>query len=287
MSRAGQGWAAAAGIVVALGLSGYLASCAGSDGPESNKPPTLIVLSEQLPPLPEPPPVVVIPSARPAAVDPAKRLVADVLSSGCSTVVVKKLSEQIIAEGNCIKPGSFARVPRAKNVTMGKAVFPYMRKPARDALVKAVKRGKRYKMTINSMLRTVAQQYLLYDWYKRGRCGIKLAALPGTSNHQGGLAIDIREPGTWRKILTKQGFRWLGKKDRWHFDYVGRGAKKAKGLDMLAFQQLWNRNHPEDRIDEDGEWSDDTKEALRRAPVAGFKLGPECEAAEDERAEPR
>ncbi|HHH10629.1 MAG TPA: hypothetical protein ENK23_00940, partial [Sorangium sp.] len=270
-------WAAGAGIVVALGLSGYLMSCAGGEARNRDKPPRLMVLSEQLPPLPQPPPVVAM-SARPAKVDPADRLVVDVLNRGCSTVVVKALSEQIIAEGNCIQPGSYTRVPRAKNVAMGKAVFPYMRKPARDALVKAVKRGKRYNMTINSMLRTVAQQYLLFDWYQRGRCGIKLAAEPGTSNHQGGLAIDIREPGTWRKILTKQGFRWLGKKDRWHFDYLGRTAPITKGLDILAFQQLWNRNHPADTIAEDGHWSEETEAALRRAPVAGFELGPECEA---------
>ena len=37
------------------------------------------------------------------------------------------------------------------------------------------------KMTINSMLRTVAQQYLLYHWYQAGQCSISLAATPGTS----------------------------------------------------------------------------------------------------------
>ena len=212
--------------------------------------------------------------------EPKRKTVADVLSSGCSTVVVKKLSEQIIAEGNCMRPGTYARVPKLKNVTMGEAVFPYMRKPARDALVKATKRGKRYRMKINSMLRTVAQQYLLYDWYKRGRCGIKLAAKPGRSNHQSGLAVDIREPGTWKKIMRKHGFKWMGKKDRWHFDFTGDKAKR--GLDVKAFQRLWNRNHPDEKIRSDGDWGESTEEALRRAPAEGFEVGAVCRFGDGE-----
>ncbi len=204
--------------------------------------------------------------------------VADVLDSGCSTSVVNGLSEQIIAEGNCIEPGAYARMPELKNVSYGGAVFPYMLTPARDALRNAVERGKRYEMKINSMLRTVAQQYLLYDWYQRGRCGIKLAAAPGASNHQTGLAIDISAPGTWRQILSRAGFRWMGERDRWHFDFVGSDgrAQARKGLDVEAFQRLWNRNHPDEPIRADGGWGDDTEQALRRAPVGGFPVGAVC-----------
>lgn len=269
----GQRVAAGAAIFAALGLAGYLASCAGTAEPAgaSDRPIKLVALSEQLAPLPELPP-----PPPPPPPEPPRKSVVDVLDSGCSTVVVKALSEQIIAEGNCIQPGAYGRVPKLANVTLGEAVFPYMRKPARDALVKAAKSGKRYKMKINSMLRTVAQQYLLYDWYKRGRCGIKLAAEPGTSNHQGGLAIDISSPGTWRKILQRHGFRWLGKRDRWHFDYTARKLEKFPGLDVKAFQRLHNRNHPDDAISDDGEWGESTEKALRRAPVEGYELGPQC-----------
>lgn len=204
----------------------------------------------------------------------AGRSVAEVLDDGCSTKIVMGLSEQIIDEGNCIEPGAYARVPALDNVELGGAVFPYMTTNARDALVEAVKYGKRYDLKINSMLRTVAQQYLLYDWYKRGRCGIKLAAAPGRSNHQSGLAVDISDPGTWKNIMRKHGFRWLGKRDRWHFDYDGEKAKR--GLDIKAFQRLWNRNHPDDEIRADGDWGDDTEEALRAAPSEGFPIGATC-----------
>lgn len=213
-------------------------------------------------------------AAKGAAGQGSGRLVSEVLDDGCSTKVVMGLSEQIIAEANCIEPGAYAKVPSLKNVSLGGAVFPYMTTKARNALVKAAEHGKRYDLTINSMLRTVAQQYLLYDWYKRGRCGIKLAATPGRSNHQSGLAVDIAEPGTWKKIMRKHGFRWMGKKDRWHFDYDGEEARR--GLDVKAFQQLWNRNHPDDEIRADGDWGETTERALRMTPADGFPTGAIC-----------
>ena len=46
-------------------------------------------------------------------------------------------------------------------------------------------------LQINSALRTIAQQYLLYDWYHEGRCGITAAAHVGNSNHEGGRAVDL------------------------------------------------------------------------------------------------
>jgi hypothetical protein len=209
---------------------------------------------------------------------PTGPTVAEVLSRGCTTTVVRGLSVQIIEEGNCIEPGAYVKAPTMKNVAYGKAVFPYMMSPARNALKAAAKHGHRYEMKVNSMLRTVAQQYLLYDWYERGRCGIKLAAKPGKSNHQSGLAIDISSPGTWKKMLRREGFHWLGQRDRWHFDYVGKKAKveARKGLDIQAFQRLWNRNHPDEPIRSDGGWGPATEEALRGAPASGFTVGATC-----------
>jgi len=289
-----------AALVGASALLGYLSSCSAdkqmppeapvasksqsADGepegetPEKDeKPPKVATLRKIVPDIPTPE----APKPTPAQaneIDRRKKTVADVLDSGCTTSVVMGLSEQIVAEANCMDPGAYARLPELPNLTLSKAVFPYMQAPARDAFAKAVEGSKR-KMKINSMLRTVAQQYLLYDWYKRKRCGIKLAAKPGKSNHQSGLAIDISEPGNWKKSLRRQGFRWMGKKDPWHFDYRGDEAKDRRGLDLKAFQRLWNRNHPNEPVGTDGDWGPDTEEALRLAPAEGFALGPQCEEA--------
>lgn len=248
-------------------MAAWLALFAIGCSTSSDGLPKLAKFGESIPEVPIPVPL--------ASEQPPAPTVDDVSKKGCTTVVVKGLSEQIIAEGNCLVPGAYSRVPDLSAIEWDKSAFPYMKEPARDALVEALD-GAKHKLKVNSMLRTVAQQYLLYDWYRQGRCGITLAAAPGTSNHQTGLAIDVSSPKRWRRKLTRHGFRWLGKKDRWHFDYVADDVDHAKGLDMKAFQRLWNRNHPSEPISEDGDWGESTEKALRRAPADGFPIGATC-----------
>jgi hypothetical protein len=119
-----------------------------------------------------------------------------------------------------------------------------------------------------------------------GRCGIGLAAKPGASNHETGLALDVSEHSTWKSDLTARGFSWLGSKDPPHFDYVGAGATSYKGVDVEAFQRLWNRNHPEDPITEDGIWGSQTEARMKKSPAAGFAIGAQCGGAPDPDAPP-
>ncbi|HZO13919.1 MAG TPA: M15 family metallopeptidase [Polyangiaceae bacterium] len=198
------------------------------------------------------------------------------VSSGCSTNQVEGLSLQIIAQGNCIVPGAYAELPARPNTNFGGAVLPYLEQPARDALLAAIDAHPDTAMQVNSMLRTVAQQYLLYRWYQLGDCGIGLAATPGNSNHETGLAIDIQQYSTWRSLLEAQDFRWYGSGDAVHFDYMGPGSVDHRGVDVLAFQQLWNRNHPDDTIVEDGEYGPETQARLQQSPAEGFSMGAEC-----------
>jgi MYXO-CTERM domain-containing protein len=198
------------------------------------------------------------------------------VTAGCSTSQVAGLSQQIIAQGNCIEPGAFVDLPDKPNTSVGSAVLPFLEEPARDALVAALDANSGTSMQINSMLRTVAQQYLLYRWYQAGTCGIGLAATPGNSNHETGLAIDIQQYNSWKPILQSHGFTWLGSNDPVHFDYTGPGAVDYRGVDVLAFQQLWNLNHPEAPIDEDGDYGPQTEGALKQAPAEGFAMGATC-----------
>lgn len=202
--------------------------------------------------------------------------VASAVTSSCSTTSVKGLSLQIIAEGNCISPGAYAKIPTRSNLTVGSAVFPFLEAPARDRLVQSLDAHPGTQMTINSALRTVAQQFLLFRWFKTGRCGIQLAATPGNSNHETGLALDIQQASTWRTSLENRGFRFFGSADPVHFDYVGTGAVSHKGLDVKAFQRLWNRNHPGDLISVDGVWGPQTESRMNQAPAAGFAKGAIC-----------
>ncbi|MBK8258606.1 MAG: S-layer homology domain-containing protein [Polyangiaceae bacterium] len=203
--------------------------------------------------------------------------VLDASKASCTTASVKGLSAQIIAEANCVNPDAFVAVPALSNLSAPANVFLNLEKPARDKLVAALKAYPNTKMTINSALRTVAQQYLLYRWYQTGSCGISLAAKPGNSNHETGLALDVDNYSTWKSKLSAHGFSWLGGNDPVHFDYTGAGAKDLRGLDVLAFQRLWNRNNPNDKISEDGDWGPNTEARMKKAPAAGFAKGATCE----------
>jgi hypothetical protein len=198
------------------------------------------------------------------------------MQTSCTTGSVKGLSLQIIAEAKCINPDAYVKVPDPGNVTFGSTVFPYLEKPATSRLAGTLNDNKGKSMFVNSMLRTVAQQYLLHSWFKAGRCSIGLAATPGDSNHETGLAIDVSEWSSWKSALQNHGFKWLGSSDPVHFDYVGVGAKSHKGLDVRAFQRLWNRNHPGDKIATDGSWGPATAARMKKAPAAGFKIGALC-----------
>ncbi|MEB2311248.1 MAG: M15 family metallopeptidase [Sorangiineae bacterium] len=194
----------------------------------------------------------------------------------CFTGSVDALSRQIIRQTRCIDPAAFVPVPERPNLAKRSNVFLYMAAPARDHLLKALDANRNLTMTVNSSLRTVAQQYLLWRWYTGRRCGIRLASRPGDSNHETGLALDIAEAPAWRSKLEAHRFKWLGAIDNMHFDYVGPGASSRSSVDVKAFQQLWNLNHPEDRLKEDGLYSPATEARLKKSPAGGFPKGSRC-----------
>jgi hypothetical protein len=194
----------------------------------------------------------------------------------CTTASVDGLSRQIIAQGRCIRPNAFVPLPSRPNLVIASQVFPYLQLEARDRLLKAIDARPKQKMTINSALRTVAQQYLVWRWSATKRCGVPLATPPGESNHEIGIALDIAEAASWRPALEAQDFKWLGASDRVHFDYKGSSSAGRVATDVLAFQKLWNKNHPTDKIAEDGRYSPATEQRLKQAPADGFAIGPSC-----------
>ena len=203
--------------------------------------------------------------------------------SACSTSILRGLSDQLVAELECMRPGTMSPIDGLPGVSLGSAVLPYLQSRAADALEDAGASGTIY---VTSALRSLAQQYLLYRWYLAGRCGIPLAASPGSSNHESGLAVDVSNYSSRRTALSAQGFSWYGSGDPVHFDYAGGGTVSLRGLSVMAFQRLWNRNNPQDRIDEDGVYGTQTANRLAKAPVNGFAQGPACTAFESAPADP-
>lgn len=201
--------------------------------------------------------------------------VSSAVTQACSTTVVWGLATQLVQEIGCMKPGSMKRIDDIDGIALGSATFPYLQTAAATALVNAQKvRG--VTISINSGLRTLPQQYLLYRWDILGRCGIAKAAKPGSSNHESGIALDIANNASWKSAMTKKGWRWLGASDPVHFDYVGSGSVDMSGLSVKAFQRLWNRNNPSDKISEDGKYGPKTEARLVKSPVGGFPRGASC-----------
>lgn len=210
-------------------------------------------------------------SAALVGTDPVEAAVAQ----SCSTTAVKGLATQLIEEVQCLKPGTLMKIDGLAGFQLGAAVFPYLQTPAAQALI-AAQKARGTTMSINSALRALPQQYLLYRWYRTGRCGISLAASPGTSNHEGALAVDINDNAGWRSAMLGKNFRWLGANDPVHYDFTGNGRVSFNGLSVMAFQRLWNRNHPNDKIAEDGSYGPATESRLAKSPVGGFAMGANC-----------
>lgn len=201
--------------------------------------------------------------------------VSSAVSQACSTTAVKGLATQLVEEIQCLRPNTMKKIDGTPGLTLGAAVFPYLQTPAANALI-AAQKARGATLSINSGLRTLPQQYLLYRWYQTGRCGIALAARPGTSNHESAVAVDINDNASWRTTMQGKGFRWLGSSDPVHFDYTGGGTVDLRGLSVKAFQRLWNRNNPGDKIAEDGAYGPATEARLAKSPVGGFAKGASC-----------
>lgn len=185
-----------------------------------------------------------------------------------STSIVNALSQQLIYQINLIVPDALVSCDDL-NINLGEAAFPFLQPAAKQALQKAIQeRG--VQMQINSGYRTIAQQMLLFNW--RGS-NSNPVALPGRSNHQSGLALDINDRAGWLPFLKRHGWQPLAG-DPPHIDFKGGGTKDLRKPTILAFQQLWNKNHPNEKIGEDGDWGPKTENALNRSPSMGFDKAP-------------
>ena len=200
-------------------------------------------------------------------------MVKDLISSCVPTTRVDGLSRQIIAEMNNAVPGVLVDCSDL-TISIDALQFPLLQLPAKNALARAIQaRGTR--MKINSAYRTCAQQFLLRRRKELEICGIGQAALPGKSFHESGLALDIPDVSGWKPFLQAQGWVHVGQNlpgDPFHFEFRGQGIQIIGNVGLLGFQKLWNRNHLNDRIDEDGLYGTQTAAKLSISPSQGFGL---------------
>jgi len=188
--------------------------------------------------------------------------VANVAARGqCSTAGVVGISRQLVDTQLCMFPGAFVNAAPHAGINLSDSrLFTLAQAATRDALWAAARTTP---LTINSMFRTLADQYVLYH---SGACG--LAATPGNSNHETGTAVDLANWSAAMRAMTNAGCRhpYPGRDDV-HFDCPG-GDRRADSV--RAFQRLWNVNNASDRIAEDGDYGPMTAARVARSPAGGF-----------------
>lgn len=193
-------------------------------------------------------------------------------STSCSTEVVLPLSVQIADEVDCMLPGQLVRFEEGNGIVFaGSAVLPYLDEDARIDLLAAVAANTGVDLEVTSGFRSVVQQYLLRRWFELGRCGITAAAEPGRSNHETGRALDVSNFDDWISVFAAHGWDHSVPGDPVHFDHVA--SPDLRGADVLAFQRLWNKNAPDDLIDEDGDFGPATEDRVKLSPAEGFGIG--------------
>ncbi len=181
-----------------------------------------------------------------------------------TTNLLNAIDKQLIAEMLDLAPGALVDISKMPGLVLAdSAAHPYLVPAAAKALQKVIASGG-MEMTANSIYRTLAQQMLL--WQNMKLFGI-VAAPPGDSNHNGGLALDLENPYWWELFLRVQGWKKLGDWDRMHFDYPGQGIRE---LSIKAFQRLCVKNGIS--LSVDGGLGDRTMAALRQTPIEGFAI---------------
>jgi len=197
-------------------------------------------------------------------------LLRDYLPTNCSTSGIAGLAKQIADT-------LLAGLPQDKvidvssHVTIaGGSTIPFLQKEAGEAFIAAINEKGESPRLVHA-IRVLPQQYAVFYWYTHGKkCGVVLAASPGTSPHERGIAIDLENHGDWINVLRSHNWIWRGQADPPHFNYHGGQDADFGHEGIRAFQKLWNQHNPNDKIAEDGSYGPNTEKRLEASPIEGF-----------------
>lgn len=152
---------------------------------------------------------------------------------------------------------------------MQPTVIPYLQRSAGDDLIAAIKeRGEPLKLI--DALRTLPQQLKLSARYLNGVPLDGPTALPGSSGHERGVAIDIEDSDRWVTVLRKHNWHRAVGHDSAHFFYHGPQQPAFQRAGIMAFQRVWNDHNPDEQLPLDGVLTAQTEYALGRSPAGGF-----------------
>ena len=192
--------------------------------------------------------------------------------SGLSAQIIQKFNEMVTAELS-ISMKDFSDLSHLEFLANepGRKVNTLLQEAAKESLKKVIQdHPEKNPIFINSAYRTVAQQYFLHQLSLAGRGAG--ANRPGTSSHEDGLALDIKNHQEWKKALINNGWvRPFLPQEPWHFSFqAGTNSSAIKEIGVKAFQKLWNEKNPNDQIEVDGDFGTNTEERMDKSPAAGF-----------------
>jgi len=198
-------------------------------------------------------------------------LLGEYLPTSCSTDGVKGLTMQV---ADILKTRMAAEIVdiSAHVEIVGPTTIPFLQTAAGNALIAAInKKGEKPRLV--HAIRVLPQQYAVHYWITHGmgkRCGVTMAAAPGTSPHERGIAIDVENHGHWIDVLRQFNWVWRGDPDPPHFNFHGGGDPDFGMRGIEAFQTLWNKNNPDDQIKVDGLYGPNTQKRLEASRIEGF-----------------
>jgi len=187
----------------------------------------------------------------------------------CSTEKVAPLAKQIAQTLIASLPAAEVIDISAHVEIVGGSTLPYLQRAAGEALIAAINEAGRKPRLVHA-LRTLPQQFVVHYQYIHHRCGITLAASPGTSPHERAIAIDIEDHQSWIDVLKHHNWVWRGPADRPHFNFHGPQDADFGIAEIKAFQQTWNDHNPGDLLKVDGSYGPNTESKLLLAPIAGW-----------------
>lgn len=195
--------------------------------------------------------------------------VQDYVKHNCSTDGLGPVSRQIATElFATVNAGSVVDISEHVRI-VGPTTIPYLQREAALSLIAAVKEfGKQPKLV--HALRVLPQQFAVSFWYLHHQCSIPLAATPGTSPHERGIAIDLNDWDDWIPVLKRHSWIWRGDADKPHFNYHGGSDPDFGHYGIRAFQTLWNKHNPSDLLATDGVIGPKTLDRVGFAPVSGW-----------------
>ncbi|MCB9594253.1 MAG: D-alanyl-D-alanine carboxypeptidase family protein [Sandaracinaceae bacterium] len=178
----------------------------------------------------------------------------------CSTGTIRSwpINDQIARAHRCLGGVEIVPIVARRNLRLLRGT-EWGHARTRDAVYRA---AESQSLQINTAYRTVLEQHGL------DQTCTSAAAAPGHSNHETGTALDIQQAGSARAALEGAGCDWPAiPGDLVHYNCPPFGTRITS---VIAFQRLWNLNHPSDRIAEDNSFGPITRGKLMASPIAGF-----------------